>query len=218
MSIFGFYFVTTVLGQAGWPRRRGLFRSEAVIDTSITDIVINQMVDWAASLGACRPRLALQVIALMFRDRDWEGENAPKILVFINESKDEWNARGNEAPHDIVDPFKLSKHGKMIPSKVLKRDTVRTGLEQLCLDGLLWGLANPDRFKTWYESSEKSQRDQLPLMQSAGLAVDSVTTLSEFLKDGQQMLKCYETEVAALPAIPPRLLADARALGREINN
>jgi hypothetical protein len=190
MSIFGFYFVTTMLGQAGWPRRRGLFRSEAVIDTFITDVVINQMVDWSAALGACRPRLALQIIAQMFHDRDWEGENAPKILVFINDAKkDLWNTQGNKAPHDIVDPFKLSKHGKMIPSKVLKSNTVRTALEQLCLDGLLWGLANPDRFKTWYESSEKSQRDQLPLMQSAGLAVDSVTTLSEFLKDGEEMLK-----------------------------
>ncbi len=218
MSIFGSYFVMTMLREAGWPRRRGLFRSEAVIDTSITDVIINQMVDWAASLGACRPRLALQVIALMFQDRDWEGENAPKILVFINGAKkDLWNARGNKAPHDIVDPFKLSKHGKMIPSKVLKSNTVRKELEQLCLDGLLWGLANPDRFKTWFESSEKSQRDQLPFYKKAGLAVDSITTLSEFLKDGEQMLKFYETEIGRLPPIPARLLADARALGRDIN-
>ena len=218
MSIFGFYFVTTMLREAGWPRRRGLFRSEAVVDTLIADVIVNQMVDWATALGACRPRLALQVIAQMFRDRDWEGENAPKILIFINGAKDEWNTRSDKAPHDIVEPFKLSKHGKMIRSKDLKDNRIRTALEQFCLEGLLWGLANPDRFKAWYESQEKSQRDRLPLMQNAGLAVDSIPTLSEFLKESEEMLKGYESEVDPLPAIPPRLLADARALGREIDN
>jgi len=170
MSIFGFYFVTTMLRQHGWPRRRGLFNSEAIVDTLIADIIINQMVDWSAALGACRPRLALQVIARMFHDRDWEGENAPRILDFINEAKDVWNAQGNKAPHDIVESFKLSKHGKKIKSKDLKDDRIRTGLEQICLEGLLWGLANPDRFKTWYESQEKSQRDRLPLYKKAGIA------------------------------------------------
>ena len=219
MSIFGLYFITTILRQVGWPKRRGLFNSEGVVDTLIADVTIDQMVDWSAALGACRPRLALQVIAWMFHDRDWEGENAPRILDFINDAKDVWNARGNKAPHDIVESFKLSKHfGKMIRSKDLKDNRIRTALEQVCLEGLLWGLTNPDRFKTWYESQEKSQRDRLPLMQNVGLAVDSIPTLSEFLKESEEMLKGYESEVDPLPTIPPRLLADARALGREINN
>jgi hypothetical protein len=111
----------------------------------------------------------------MFHDRDWEGENAPRILDFINKAKDVWNAQGNKAPHDIVESFKLSKHfGKMIGSKYFKDNRIRTALEQLCLEGLLWGLANPIRFKTWYESQEKTQRDRLPLYQKAGLAVDMV--------------------------------------------
>lgn len=219
MSIFGFYFITTILRQVGWPRRRGLFNSEAVVDTLIADVAIDQMVDWSAALGACRPRLALQVIAWIFYDRDWEGENAPRILNFINEAKNVWDASGNKAPRDIVKSFKLSKQfGKLIRSKDLKDNHICKALEEICLEGLLWGLANPDRFKTWYESQEKSQRDRLPLMQNAGLAIDSIPTLSEFLKEGEEMLKGYESEVDSLPTIPQRLLADARALGREINN
>lgn len=218
MSIFSFYFLTTILHQAGWPRRRGLFSSEAVVDTLIADAAIDLMVDWSAALGACRPRLALQVIAGMFHNSDWEGQNAPRILDVINESKDMWNAQSNKAPRDIVKSFKLSKHfGKMVRVKDLKDNHIRTALEQICLEGLLWGLANPDHFKTWYESKEKSQREHLPLMQKAGLAVDSIPTLSEFLKESEEMLKGYESEVNPLPAIPPRLLADARTLGREIN-
>lgn len=127
MSIFGFYFVTTILRQAGWPKTRGLLNSKLVVDTRIADIVIDQMVDWSAALGASRPRLALRVIAWMFHDRDWDGENAPRILDFINGAKDMWNAQGNKAPHDIVESFKLSKHfGKRIGSKDLEDNRVRS--------------------------------------------------------------------------------------------
>jgi len=218
MSNFGFYFITKILSQTGWPRRRGLFSSEAIVDSIMADIVINEMIDWAAALGACRPKLALQVIASILKDKDWEGENAPRIVDFINHAKDIWNAQGNKAPHDIIEPFKLSKHfGKTIRAKDLNDNRIRTGLEQVYLDGLLWGLANPDRFKSWYESDYKNKKERtLPLMQKAGLEDDSVPTLSEFLKDSEKMLKDYESEVAPLSPIPSKLLADARALGREI--
>ena len=94
MSIFGFYFVGSFLREAGWPRRRGMFRGESY-DTAIVDAVIDQMIDWAAALGAGRPRLALQVIAEMFRDRDWEGDHAPNIKMIVDESQDTWNSAGN---------------------------------------------------------------------------------------------------------------------------
>jgi hypothetical protein len=62
MAIFGFYFVSGLLREAGWPRKQGLFRRD-VLDTTILDSAIDQMVDWAASLGAGRPALALQIVA-----------------------------------------------------------------------------------------------------------------------------------------------------------
>lgn len=180
MSIFGFYYVTTILKQAGWPKRRGLFNSEAIVDTLIADATIDQMIDWSAALGACRPKLALQVIAWIYKDKNWEGENAPRIVDFINKAKDIWNARGNKSPHDIIEPFKLSKHfGKTIRSKDLKDNRIRTALELVCLEGLLWGLANPDRFKSWYESHYKNLKEKLPLMQKAGLEEEKVDEISE---------------------------------------
>ena len=63
MSIFGFYFVSEILREAGWPRRKGVFNSTAVIDTIILDGATDQMIDWAAALGAGRPTLALQALA-----------------------------------------------------------------------------------------------------------------------------------------------------------
>lgn len=219
MSIFGFYFVTTILKQAGWPKRRGLFSSKAVVDTLIADAVINQMIDWSAALGACRPKLALQMIAWMYKNRDWEGEDAPRIVDFINKAKNIWDARGNKSPRDTIEPFKLSKaFGKTIRAKDLKDNRIRTALEQVCLEGLLWGLVNPDRFKRWYESQYKNQEEIFSLMQKAGVEIDSIPTLSKILKEGEQMLKGYESEVDPLPPIPPKLLDDVRILGIKITD
>ena len=218
MSTFGFYFITSFLKQAGWPKRRGLFNSDAVVDTRIADGAIDQMVDWSAALGACRPRLALKIIACMFHDKDWESENAPRILDFINETRNLWDTLGNKAPHDIVTSIKLSKDfGKMIKAKDLNYNRIRTVFEQICLEGLLWGLANPDRFKTWYELQEKSFKERLPVCKNLGLAVNAVPTLSEFLRESEEILNGYETEIGPLPSIPLKLLNDVRALGREIN-
>ncbi len=58
MSLFGFYFVTSLLREMGWPRKQGLFRRVA-IDSTVADGAIDQMVNWAASLGAGRPPASL---------------------------------------------------------------------------------------------------------------------------------------------------------------
>jgi len=219
MSIFGFYFVTTLLKQAGWPKRRSLFNSEAIINTLVTDSIINQMIDWSAALGACRPKRALQMIAYMHKDKDWEGENAPRILEFVNKAKDTWNSKDETAPHDIIGSLNLSKHfGETMRVKDLKNEHISAALEIKCQTGLLWGLANPDRFKSWYESDYKKSKENLPMMQESGLKVDFIPTLSEFLKESEEMLNGYEREISPLPEIPLKLLADARALGREITD
>ena len=50
MSIFGFFFVTSLLRETGWPRKQGILGGETY-DTMIVDGVIDQMVDWGAALG-----------------------------------------------------------------------------------------------------------------------------------------------------------------------
>jgi hypothetical protein len=215
--MLGFYYVTTLLKQAGWPKRRSLFSSEAIIDTLIVDEITDQMIDWSAALGACSPKRALQSLALIFINKDWEGENAPRILDFIASATENWNVRGNKSPHDIIGSIKFSKHyGKTIRSKDLKDNRIRMALEQLCVDGLLWGLANPDRFKSWFESDYNRLTGNLPEYQKAGLEINSIPTLSEYLKECEEMLKGYEKEIDPLPQIPLKLLADARVLGRDI--
>lgn len=232
MSIFGFYFVTGLMQEAGWPRRKGLFNSTAVIDTIILDAVIDQMIDWAAGLGAGRPTLALQTIAEMHRDRDWNSDERPDIKVFIEGVRTEnenWRATSAIAPHDVVQPTRFAGadahrqavEGIMKNGSKWKGPTMdvkdfketRPLLEHFFQEGVLWGLVNAEAFETWYQAHHEDQIQRLPLMRQADLAVGELPNLPQFLADSEEILRNYERDVCQLPAVPESLLADARTLG-----
>lgn len=218
-SIFGFYYVVGLLSHMGWPRRRGLFSSEAVVGSLILDSAIDQMIDWSASIGACRPSIALQIIASMFRDMDWDSKEALDIGAEINNLKKQWIERGNNSnPREAVKPVKFSKNSKVISMKQLKNKDIQHALEVYCYESLMWGLVNSDNFKSYYSVNEKRQREQLPEYQKAGLAVDSIPTLDQILKDGEEILRGYEKEVRPLSPVPQKLLSGALSLGIKVNN
>lgn len=86
----------------------------------------------------------------MFRNRDWASDDAPNSKGFIEGAKNEkesWNVATVIAPHDVVQPTRFAKAGPTVPAKALKDDRLQLGLEQWCLEGLLWGLGNPDTFR-----------------------------------------------------------------------
>jgi len=114
MSIFGFYFVTQLLREMGWPRKQSIFKGESY-DTFVADAVIAQSVDWGAALGAGRPRLSLQMIAEMFRDR-WDTDDPPNVKMFIEKSaaQDTWSSAAS--PRDAVQPPQLTAHFGKIDS------------------------------------------------------------------------------------------------------
>ena len=218
-SIFGFYYVVGLLSHMGWPRRRGLFSSEAVVDSLILDSTIDQMIDWSASIGACRPNMGLQIIASMFRDMDWESKEALDIGAETSNLKKQWIERGNNSnPREAVKPVKFSKTSKMITMKQLKDKDIQHALEVYCYESLMWGLVNSDSFQAYYSTNEKRQREQLPEYKKAGLAVDSIPTLDQILNDGEEILRNYEKEIRPLSPVPQKLKEGAFSLGIKIDN
>jgi len=218
-SIFGFYYVVGLLSHMGWPRRRGLFSSEAVIDSLILDSTIDQMIDWSASIGACRPSSALQIIASMFRDMDWNAKEALDLSAETENLKKQWIERGNSNnPREVVKPVKFSKTSKVISMKQLKDKDIQHALEVYCYESLMWGLVNSDNFISYYSANEKRQREQLPEYQKAGLAVDSIPTLDQILKDGEEILRGYEKEIRPLSPVPQKLFNNALSLGIKVSN
>ena len=219
LSIFGFYYVMGLLNHIGWPRRCSFFNSEAVVNSLILDSAIEQMIDWSASIGACRPELALQIVASMFRGTDWESKEAPNLITEITTLKKQWSERGGkDNPRKAVKPIKFSKHSDLVSMKQLKDKEVQLALETYCYESLIWGLVNSDNFKTYYSTGEKRQRQQLPEYKKAGLAVDYIPTLDQILQEGEQIIKGYEKEIRPLLPIPQRLLNDALSLGIKIDN
>lgn len=218
-SIFGFYYIVGLLSHMGWPRRRGLFSSEAVVDSLILDSAIDQMIDWSASIGACRPDLALQIVASIFRDMNWESKDAFNISAEIANLKNQWKERSNtNNPREIVKPVKFSKTSKVISMKQLKHKDIQHALEVYFYESLMWGLVNPAEFKNYYQENEKRQRGNLPEYKAAGLAVDSIPTLDSILNDGEEILKGYEKEIRPLSPVPQKLKSDAISLGIKVNN
>lgn len=218
MSIFGFYFVKNLLREAGWPRKKGILRKD-VVDTTILDGAIDQMVDWAAAIGAGRPKLGLQVLAEMFRDRDWTSDNAPSIQQFIDTMRLENSAWAGDvclAPREIVDPNRFAQIGKTIDAKKLTDKQMRIALEQFCLEGLLWGFANPDAFRAWYIGYLEDADGRRALAKAGDVNVFDPSDLSSLFDDSETILRNYEQDIGLLPEIPDRLHAEARALGRDL--
>lgn len=216
MSIFGFYFVSGLLREAGWPRKKGLL-NKAVLDTAILDAAIFQMIDWAACLGAERPMLALQAIAEIYRERDWNSDDVPEISKLINglKAKDElWRATSGVVPRDVVRPTRFADAGPTLDAKALTDARARSALEKWFLLGLLWGFSNPEAFRSWYKLYASDLMDGLPAMRQAGLMVDVPADLPQLLAESEAILRRYERDIGPLPDIPAKLLADARALGR----
>lgn len=216
MSIFGIYFVGGLMREAGWPKQKGIFRKK-VYDTTLLDSAIHQMIEWSAALGAGRPILALHVIAEIFRDRDWNNENAPNIERFIQsvKAKDElWCSTGDVAPQDVVRPVRFAQGGSTLDAKALTADQFGLSLEHWFLQGLLWGFANPDAFEKWYQARFELQSAQMDRVLQAGLEIGELPDFQQFLKDCEELVRSYERDIGPLPEIPEPLVVDARALGR----
>ena len=216
-SIFGFYYIMGLLSHMGWPKRKSLFNSEAVVNSLILDSTVEQMIDWVASIGACRPKLALQIIATMLRGTDWESKDAMNLGAEVSNMKKQWAERGNsDNPREAVKPIKFSKHSEVMTMKQLKDKEISHALEVYCYESLVWGLVNPDNFKTYYSANEERQREKMPEYKKAGLAVDYIPTLDQILKEGEEILKGYEKEIRELSPIPQKLQNDAISLGIKI--
>jgi hypothetical protein len=161
----------------------------------------------------------MQSLAEMFRDRYWNGDKAPSIKQFIENVRREnelWSGAKVVAPREVVKPTRFSATGSTIEAKALTDQRLRLGLEQWFLEGVLWGFANPASFEEWYKSRSEEQGGRLALMQEAGLKVERLSGLRQFLDECEGILRNYERDIGPLSAAPERLLAEGRALGRPI--
>ncbi len=217
MSVFGLYYTKNMLTIMKWPRTQGLLKKQ-YIDSAIFDSTIDQMVDWAAALGAGKPNLSLQIIAYMFKDADWESADAPKIKMFVDEMRAEHQNRGGnsgeKSPHDIIQPVRIAERfGSTIKPEALQDKRLIGRLEQDFLHGLLYGFSNPTQYEAWYSNYLDDYKKNLALHQKMGLGVEKLPSLSESYGNSEEIIRNYEQEmkIQLLPILP-QLLAEANAV------
>jgi hypothetical protein len=210
MSIFAYFFAGNLLLEMGWPRKLGILKGEGY-EAWIVDAAFAQAMDWGAALGAERPLLALQMMAEIHQG-DWEGDDAPNLKHLVESLRGTtWGTA--TSPREAVPPGAFAKHFKTLSVKEFLDRRTATAMEPRMFHALLWGLTYPDRFEAWYSSELAQNESMLPEMREAGLEVDEPRSLPQFAEDSEEIVRDYEREVSPLPSIPPRLLADAKALG-----
>lgn len=218
MAIFGLYYTKNMLRLMKWPRSQGVLKKSQYIDSTIFDSTIDQMVDWGAAIGAGKPKLALQVLAYMYSDKDWESADSPKIKMFAEEMNAKYREEGADfnttAPHDIVHRVHIAEtFGPTIKAEALLDKRLQGRLEQDFLGGLLYGLSNPKSFESWHSYHLAEFEKSKDLYQKMDIGVDRLPTLSETYRDSEEIIQNYEQEMEIkLPSIPDKLLADAKAL------
>ncbi len=200
----------------GGPKRRSLFNSEAVFDANVVDVTFKHMIDYAATLGACCPQLSLQIFSTAYKHSNWEGGDAPEILHMVDNARGVWLENKNLAPHDIIEPIIFSKYGQKVPVKLLTDKEIQLAMEQAFIEGLVWGLVNPDKFKRWYDMDKNEKEVRIPEYKRVGLDVSHFPTLSEYVKECERMVKEYEKKMGKLSSIPSKLRNDAGRLGLKI--
>jgi hypothetical protein len=210
-TYFGIHYVEGLLQSSGWPRRKSFFNSTAVIDSTILDVTINQMIDWAAGIGACRPKLALQIFATMFSKADWDKVGLLDVIN-IADARKAWNRSGNNNPRKIVNPMPFAEFEKSTKASLLKDKT--SLFESYFLESLFWGLNNPDKFINYFNSEREENINNLELYKKAELGVNSIPTLEDMLNEAELIISAYEKKMnTRLSPIPKRLMDDAQSLG-----
>ena len=104
--------------------------------------------------------------------------------------------------------------GSALSVEMFNRPQTMVFMEPVTFHALLWGLIDPDRFEAWYTSQVADYESGAPEAISHGLEIpETMPSLQQFYENCEQIIRDYERDVQPLPPIPPKLLADAEALG-----
>ncbi len=210
MSFFGYHYIQGMLTATGWPRRKSFISSKAVIDSLVLDVIVNQMIEWAASIGAEKPKLAAQILATMFHGADWDNFGLPTMIEPI---KEKWSSKKTNNPIQIVNPTGFSELGKTTNASMLNDRKIQHTFEGFFYEALLWGLSFPELFEAYDKEKRQERIDRLPVYKEIG--VDKIPTLEEDLVEAEKIIHSYEeTMNQPLSSIPQRLLNDIKVLGR----
>lgn len=215
------FFVNGMLRAENWPREIGRFKKKWVVDAQIVDSMCFQLAQLGVTLGATRPRLALQLLADIFRTRDWEKKPLSALLVDLDPSARISAAPAQKPWHSIV-TLRLAEYGasmgeQLIPWELLAHENYRAELSISCAAGLVWGLIHPSEATEAIDRESARLNQDLPRWKQAGLAVDPGYEVPNVWQAGinaEDMLTSYQVECRPLIPLPSALAASPEIAAR----
>jgi hypothetical protein len=209
MAVFGTYYTVNMLRQMKWPRKHGV-RKKEYFDTFIVDQTLNQMVDWAAAIGAGAPDTALKILAYIYKDRDWDGDDAPDFEMFVGSERKRIASMGvkasETAPHDLLQPFQFGEKFKSLPGNAFDNENARNFIETTFVNGLLYGLCHPRAYNSWYDNHLQEFEKNKELYKKIDIGVEELPSLKENLNNSIEIIELYEQEMnISFPPIPAGL-------------
>jgi hypothetical protein len=219
------FFFFGMLRAANWPRNAGFMKKKAVVDPRIVDQLRDGLAQIGVTLGAGRPALGAQLLADIFRDRDWLAWSFSELLSDLDPSD-----RVAEAPTKLPWEAISQKHGwrlrlaqepditkpELMPWDGLDAE-FRAQLGFACAEGLIWGLLHPAEAVDAINRHSAELSKNMPMLIRAGLGVDpgfSPPNMEQSVSDAEEMVNSYQAECRQLVPLPATLRQSPELLRR----
>ncbi len=217
MSRFIQYHVAELLGEAGWPRTRGLLRKAPYVPILLVDAAVKRGLQICMGLGAARPDLGARLIADCFTDeQEWSRESTLEILELFattseNDIRDQpallpWDALFAENPlRQFSDGANISTE---IPATLLRHPEVCGAWGMLQGQAALWGLNHEADFARAFEQDRARWNTLAPEFVRHGLDVPATfpwPSLEAFFDWCEEIVSIFQQERGPLRSIPPAL-------------
>lgn len=201
-----------MLREANWPRKTGTFKKTEAVDPRFVDFLMVRVAEMSVTLGAGSPKLAAQLLADIFRDRDWEDQPLGDLLHDLDPSPRVAAAPGQRPWNSIV-TLRLAQQPditkpELMPWEVLTRPQFLVQLQITCAQGLIWGLLHPEEGLAAIAKQNATLNERLPIFKNAGLKIDdqfSVPAVADAIANIEQFIDAYQQEQRPLIPLPAAL-------------
>lgn len=209
---FSEFFFFGLLRQAGWPHNDGVLTKDATVDPRLVDEVFQGLAQIGIVLGAGRPALGAQLLADIFRVRDWSAQPLGKLLGELDPSNRIAGAP-TALPWETIVRLRLAQEPditkpEVMPWEMLEDRSFRVRLHLACAEGLIWGLLHPGAAEAAINRHGAELSKNAPTLERAGVEFDagsSPPNMERAVAAAEDMVNSYETKCRQLIPLPDAL-------------
>ena len=199
------FFVFGMLKSMKWPRKVGLLKKHDVVDPMVVEVLCVQLAELGVTLGAGRPAVAAQLLADLFRERDWAEKPLSELLGVLDPSQ-RVDANSTNLPWESISTLRFKPAS--MPWELLANREFRGSVAWLCAEGLVWGLLHPSEAVNAINQHNARVNARVPEYRRAGLALDPgfvAPSAEGAFATAEEMVTAYQEECRRLVPLPVAL-------------